>query len=99
MVLIPEEGEEEEQEEQEGEGETSCGEPEWRDVEAEGRQWWGGFGAVYDQYCERMLCFDRMSIQPLIQSGMFLDQTTTLELSCLSEICSLLHYIALHFRS
>ncbi|KAG7013928.1 hypothetical protein SDJN02_24097 [Cucurbita argyrosperma subsp. argyrosperma] len=62
MVLIPEE-EEEEEEEEVGEGETSCGEPEWRDVEAEGRQWWGGFGAVYDDYCERMIFFDRMSNQ------------------------------------
>lgn len=65
MVLIPEE----EEEETEGgeEEEVGEGEPEWRDVEAEGRQWWGGFGAVYDDYCERMRFFDRKSIE----SGMF----------------------------
>lgn len=66
LVLIPEEelcAEEEEEEE----GETSsC---EWRDVEAEGRQWWGGFDAVYDKYCERMLFFDRMSSQLLHLAG------------------------------
>ncbi|XP_038898126.1 uncharacterized protein LOC120085908 isoform X2 [Benincasa hispida] len=63
MVLIPEEEEEEEEEEGEEEGEVGEGDPEWRDVEAEGRQWWGGFGAVYDDYCERMFFFDRMSIR------------------------------------
>ncbi|KDO43241.1 hypothetical protein CISIN_1g0185341mg, partial [Citrus sinensis] len=64
MVLIPEEdscAEEEEDEEEEGET-SSC---EWRDVEAEGRQWWGGFDAVYEKYCERMLFFDRMSSRQL----------------------------------
>ncbi|XP_062110899.1 uncharacterized protein LOC133822545 isoform X2 [Humulus lupulus] len=70
MVLIPEEescAEEEDGEEEEEEGETSsC---EWRDVEAEGRQWWGGFDALYDKYCERMLFFDRMSTQQLKENG------------------------------
>ncbi|XP_059458936.1 uncharacterized protein LOC132188484 isoform X2 [Corylus avellana] len=66
MVLIPEEescAEEEEEEEEEEEGETSSSE--WKDVEAEARQWWCGFDAVYDKYCERMLFFDRMSTQQL----------------------------------
>ena len=68
MVLIPEEEScAEEEEDEEGEGETSPNE--WRDVEAEGRQWWGGFDALYDQYCERMLFFDRMSVQQLTESG------------------------------
>lgn len=62
MVLILEE----EAEEEEG-GETSSGER--RDVEAEGRQWWGGVDAVYDKYCERMLFFDRMSVQQLNVAG------------------------------
>ncbi|KAL6496860.1 hypothetical protein OROGR_028789 [Orobanche gracilis] len=68
MVLIPEEtspaddGEEEEEEE---EGETSSSE--WRDVEAEGRQFWSGFDAVYDIYSERMLFFDRSNSQQLLQ--------------------------------
>ncbi|CAK7323766.1 unnamed protein product [Dovyalis caffra] len=74
MVLIPEEescGEDEEDEE--AEGETSSNE--WRDVEAEGRQWWGGFDALYDQYCERMLFFDRMSVQQLKESGCYTPTT------------------------
>lgn len=93
MVLIPEEeeegggGGEEDEEEEVGEGE-----PEWRDVEAEGRQWWGGFGAVYDDYCKRMLFFDRMSIQ----SGMFpksMNQSKLVKSGC-SYIT-----LPLHFRS
>ncbi|KAI9160578.1 hypothetical protein LWI28_009605 [Acer negundo] len=69
MALIPEEescAEEEEDEEEEA-GETSSSE--WRDVEAEGRRWWGGFDAVYEKYCERMLFFDRMSAQQLNVAG------------------------------
>ncbi|MED6168983.1 hypothetical protein PIB30_017128 [Stylosanthes scabra] len=64
MVLIPEEDScPEEGEDEEEEGETSSNE--WRDVEAEGQQWWRGFDAVYEKYCERMLFFDRMSTQQL----------------------------------
>lgn len=75
MVLIPEESscqeeEEEEDEEEEEEGETSSSE--WRDVEAEGRQLWSGFEAVYDKYCERMLFFDHLSAQQLNEVGMIL---------------------------
>lgn len=71
MVLIPEEEScpEEEEEEEEEEGETSSSE--WKDVEEEVRQWWGGFDAVYDKYCERMLFFDKMSTQQLNESGNF----------------------------
>ncbi|KAL6576209.1 hypothetical protein OROHE_000680 [Orobanche hederae] len=71
MVLIPEEtspaddGEEEEEDGEEEEGETSSSE--WRDVEAEGRQFWSGFDAVYDIYSERMLFFDRSTSQQLLQ--------------------------------
>ncbi|CAI0442110.1 unnamed protein product [Linum tenue] len=72
MALIPEEDsfpeQEEDDEENGGEaGDAICGE--WRDVEAEGRQWWGGFDAVYDKYCDRMLCFDRLSILQLNENG------------------------------
>ncbi|KAK1577210.1 hypothetical protein Q3G72_019813 [Acer saccharum] len=69
MVLIPEEEScaEEEEEEEEEAGETSSSE--WRDVEAEGRRWWGGFDAVYEKYCEWMLFFDRMSEQQLNVAG------------------------------
>ncbi|KAJ0264550.1 hypothetical protein HA466_0028800 [Hirschfeldia incana] len=74
MVLIPEEDEEEQEEDKEsylGEdevGEDKCS-SEWRDVVAEGLQWWGGFDAVYEKYCERMLFFDRLSSQQLKESG------------------------------
>lgn len=69
MVLIPEEEEEESypEDEEEEVGETSSSE--WRDVEAEGRQWWGGFDAVYEKYCERMLFFDRMIAEQLKDAG------------------------------
>ncbi|KAE8723427.1 hypothetical protein F3Y22_tig00012385pilonHSYRG00006 [Hibiscus syriacus] len=68
MVLIPEEEEEELYLEDEAEaGETSSSE--WRDVEAEGRQWWGGFDAVYEKYCERMLFFDRIIAQQVKNAG------------------------------
>ena len=71
LVLIPEEEEEDsyhEDEEKEA-GETSS--IEWRDVEAEGRQWWGGFDAVYEKYCERMLFFDQMIAQQLKEAGKY----------------------------
>lgn len=69
MVLIPEEsGNEVEEEEEEEEGETSSSE--WRDMDLEGRySSWFGFDAVYDKYCERMLFFDRMSVQQLNEAG------------------------------
>ncbi|CAA3019433.1 uncharacterized protein LOC111384718, partial [Olea europaea subsp. europaea] len=64
MVLIPEETAAENEDVQEDEeGETSsC---EWRDIEAEGRQFWSWFDAVYDRYCDRILFFDRLSAQQL----------------------------------
>jgi len=72
MVLIPEEEEEEEEEsyldEDDDDGEDKCS-SEWRDVVAEGLQWWGGFDAVYEKYCERMLFFDRLSSQQLKETG------------------------------
>ncbi|KAJ0249088.1 hypothetical protein HA466_0146400 [Hirschfeldia incana] len=70
MVLIPEEDEEGEQEEEESylgedEGEEDKCTNVWRDVVAEGLQWWGGFDAVYEKYCERMLLFDRLTSHQL----------------------------------
>ncbi|OIW04992.1 hypothetical protein TanjilG_24464 [Lupinus angustifolius] len=68
MVLIPEEDScPEEGEDKEEAGETGFNE--WRDVEAEGQQWWRGFDAVFEKYCERMLFFDRMSAQQLNEVG------------------------------
>lgn len=73
MVLIPEEEEEELYTEDDGEeaGGEMCS-SEWRDVEAEGRQWWGGFDAVYEKYCERMLFYDKMIAQQLKEAGKML---------------------------
>lgn len=69
MVLIPEEScPEEDEEAEEDEGETSNAD-QWRDVEAEGRQLWSGFNAIYEKYCERMLFFDRLSAQQLNEIG------------------------------
>ncbi|XP_073303832.1 uncharacterized protein [Primulina huaijiensis] len=67
MVLIPEESSPVDEDEEEEEGGTSA--CEWRDVEAEGRQFWSGFDAVYDIYCERMLFFDRSIAQQLLEVG------------------------------
>ncbi|CAK9146115.1 unnamed protein product [Ilex paraguariensis] len=72
MVLIPEESCPEDEEEEE-EGETSSSE--WRDVEAEGRQFWSGFDAVYDKYSERMLFFDRLSAHRLNEVGSHIPST------------------------
>ncbi|KAL0855565.1 hypothetical protein Bca101_060718 [Brassica carinata] len=75
MVLIPEEDEEGEQEEEEesylgeDEGEEDKCSSVWRDVVAEGLQWWGGFDAVYEEYCERMLFFDSLSSHQLKETG------------------------------
>ncbi|XP_021888121.1 uncharacterized protein LOC110807327 [Carica papaya] len=69
MALIPEEEELFAEEDEEGEegGDTSSSE--WRDVEAEVQQWWVGFDAAYDKYCDRMLFFDRMISQQLKEDG------------------------------
>ncbi|KAL2321439.1 hypothetical protein Fmac_025818 [Flemingia macrophylla] len=76
MVLIPEEDScPEDGEDDEEEGETSSNE--WRDVEAEGQQWWRGFDAVFEKYCERMLFFDRMSTQQLSEVSKGLQYTST----------------------
>lgn len=76
MVLIPEEDScLEEGEDEEEEGET--GPNEWRDVEAEGQQWWRGFDAVFEKYCERMLFFDRMNVQHLSEIGKGSQNTST----------------------
>lgn len=68
MALIPEEaslGDEVDEDEEEGETSSS----EWRDIEAEGRNFWSGFDAFYDTYSERMLFFDRVTAQQLHEIG------------------------------
>ncbi|KAK9097724.1 hypothetical protein Syun_024769 [Stephania yunnanensis] len=66
MGLIPEESCEEEEEEEEEE-ETSSSE--WRSSEVEDHQPFRGFDEKYNVYCERMLFFDRMSAQRLLEPG------------------------------
>ncbi|KAK9097537.1 hypothetical protein Sjap_023034 [Stephania japonica] len=64
MGLIPEESCEEEEEEEE---ETSSSE--WRSSEIEDHQPFYRFDEKYGAYCERMLFFDRMSAQRLLEPG------------------------------
>lgn len=68
MALIPEEASTEEGEyDGEEEGETSFSK--WKDVEAEGRQLWSRFDALYGTYSERMLSFNRLNAQQLHDFG------------------------------
>ncbi|GAV90428.1 DUF1666 domain-containing protein [Cephalotus follicularis] len=92
MVLIPEEEESCPEEEQDEEGETSS--TEWRDVEAEGRRWWGGFDSLYDKYCERMLFFDRMSAQQLNET-VFRNPSTPSTVSASKKLASPLRCLSL----
>lgn len=90
MVLIPEEDGEEENDGDDvadDVAEEEEGSREWREVEAEARQWWGGFDALYDKYCERMLFFDRMSSQQLNDSG---------NLCCSSSFSFFVRWILVH---
>ncbi|CAM8898726.1 hypothetical protein QQ045_010069 [Rhodiola kirilowii] len=65
MVLIPEEnGDEEEEDEEEEEHQTSFTEEREVDV-ANYQLFWCDFATFYRSYCERMLIFDRMSVQLL----------------------------------
>ncbi|XP_031106043.1 uncharacterized protein LOC116010684 [Ipomoea triloba] len=80
MVLIPEEaspedGEEDDDDDDEEQDDTESNLNQWRDVEAEGRQFWSGFDAVYDKYCERMLFFDRLHDQQLREFGSHVPST------------------------
>ncbi|OVA19223.1 Ribosomal protein L34Ae [Macleaya cordata] len=63
MVLIPEESCPDEEEEEETSS-SGC-----RGSETEDCQQWCSFDALYDKYCERMLFFDRMSAQRLLEAG------------------------------
>ncbi|XWS20609.1 hypothetical protein CRYUN_Cryun31cG0117300 [Craigia yunnanensis] len=94
MVLIPEEEEEESypEDEEEEAGETSSSD--WRDVEAEDKQWWGGFDAVYEKYCERMLFYDRMIAQQLKEAGKCFHY-----LCCIVKFYSGRSFFLLHFTS
>ncbi|GAA0155069.1 hypothetical protein Leryth_011363 [Lithospermum erythrorhizon] len=70
MELIPEEESSLEEEDEEGEG-VEVASKQWRVVEAEGRQFWSGFDAIYDIYCDRMLFFDRVIAQQLPELGFY----------------------------
>ncbi|KAI4330049.1 hypothetical protein MLD38_028361 [Melastoma candidum] len=68
LMLIPEEDScAEEDDDDDEEGEMNCGD--CQDVGVQGRQWWAGFDAFYEKYCERMLFFDRLSAQLLNEAG------------------------------
>ncbi|RWW54621.1 hypothetical protein BHE74_00038790 [Ensete ventricosum] len=68
MVLIPEEGNPEEEEEDEEEEESSSSG--WRESEVGDGYPWCGFDALYDEYCERMLFFDKLIAHHLKEAGM-----------------------------
>lgn len=69
MVLIPEESTPEDEDADDEEEQVNMNPSDWRDVEAEGRQFWSGFNAVYDKYSEQMLFYDRLHAQQLRESG------------------------------
>lgn len=72
MVLIPEETENEEEEEEECEEEDTKSVSEHREVEvANYRLFWCDFDTFYRSYCERMLLFDRISVQLLKEAGTY----------------------------
>ncbi|KAG9142133.1 hypothetical protein Leryth_025757 [Lithospermum erythrorhizon] len=73
MELIPEEEAPSIDEEEEEEVEIASNQ--WRDIEAEGRQFWSGFDAIYETYCERMLSFDRVIAQQLLEIGCHVPST------------------------
>ncbi|CAL9170066.1 uncharacterized protein LOC135593072 [Musa acuminata AAA Group] len=67
MVLIPEEGNPEEEEEEEEEEESSSSG--WRESEVGDGYPWCGFDTLYDEYCERMLFFDKLIARHLKEAG------------------------------
>lgn len=69
MVLIPEESTPEDEDADDEEEQGNMNPSDWRDVEAEGRQFWSGFNAVYDKYSEQMLFYDRLHVQQLREIG------------------------------
>ncbi|KAH0659048.1 hypothetical protein KY285_027598 [Solanum tuberosum] len=69
MVLIPEESAPEDDDADDEEEQVNMNPGDWRDVEAEGRQFWSGFNAVYDKYSEQMLFYDRLHVQQLREIG------------------------------
>ncbi|XP_016499510.1 uncharacterized protein LOC107818090 [Nicotiana tabacum] len=77
MVLIPEESAPEDEEADDEEEQTNMNPGDWRDVEAEGRQFWSGFNAVYDKYSEQMLFYDRLHAQQLREFGSHIPTTSS----------------------
>lgn len=77
MVLIPEESTPEDEDADDEEEQANMNPGVWRDVEAEGRQFWSGFNAVYDKYSEQMLFYDRLHAQQLREFGSHTPSTSS----------------------
>ncbi|KAJ8557783.1 hypothetical protein K7X08_004549 [Anisodus acutangulus] len=77
MVLIPEESTPEDEDADDEEEQVNLNPSDWRDVEAEGRQFWSGFNAVYDRYSEQMLFYDRLHAQQLREFGSHIPSTSS----------------------
>ncbi|KAM3308310.1 hypothetical protein P3S67_010054 [Capsicum chacoense] len=77
MVLIPEESTPEDEDADDEEEHANTNPSDWRDVEAEGRQFWLGFNAVYDKYSEQMLFYDRLHVQQLREFGSHIPSTSS----------------------
>ncbi|XP_055832438.1 uncharacterized protein LOC129901320 isoform X2 [Solanum dulcamara] len=79
MVLIPEEStpDDEDADADDEEEQANMNPSDWRDVEAEGRQFWSGFNAVYDKYTEQMLFYDRLHVQQLREIGSHIPSTSS----------------------
>ncbi|XP_015077932.1 uncharacterized protein LOC107021740 [Solanum pennellii] len=77
MVLIPEESAPEDDDADDEEEQVNMNPSDWRDVEAEGRQFWSGFNAVYDKYAEQMLFYDRLHVQQLREIGSHIPSTSS----------------------
>ncbi|KAJ8560161.1 hypothetical protein K7X08_004219 [Anisodus acutangulus] len=77
MVLIPEESAPEDEDADDEEEQANMNPSDWRDVEAEGRQFWSGFNAVYDKYSEQMLFYDRLLAQQLREFGSHIPSTSS----------------------
>ncbi|KAK6787349.1 hypothetical protein RDI58_015874 [Solanum bulbocastanum] len=77
MVLIPEESAPEDDDADDEEEQVNMNPSDWRDVEAEGRQFWSGFNAVYDKYSEQMLFYDRLHVQQLREIGSHISSTSS----------------------
>nr|GMC51976.1 uncharacterized protein LOC109190249 isoform X1 [Ipomoea batatas] len=96
MEMSPEDGvEKNDNYEVQEEGEENISE--LGDLEA-GKLFCAGFDAVYDKYCERMLCFDHLQVQQLRELGSYFPSTPSpspSRKSTYKKLVSTFHYLSL----